>query len=415
MIMKVMVVDGGARGQALGAKLAQEGNDVIISPGNPGNEDFAESTGIQPTDIIGQLRAAKRNNIELTIVGADDPLAMGIVDAFEEELLAIFGPTKAQARIEWDRNFAKEIGRDRGIPMGPYAHFTDKKAAIEYTEGRSWPLYVKDNNLAQGKGAIKCENVERFQTVLSGLNDEIIVEDYVGGPEASHHAFCDGRTQLSIPFLVRDHKQVGEGNTGLMTGGMGVVGPLPGYTQDEVGQLSETFVAPIVRELGFKGVLFVGLKGPKDYEKNLEWNARPGDPESQVFMRLMKSELLPLIMACIEGGLDKVKKPEWHIGQSAVSLVLAAEGYPEEPRRGAIIEGLDDAAKIEGVQVLHGGTKRSGRRLLTNGGRVLNLVARAESLEAALEQVYKAAAYIGFDGLSPLYRKDIGRTVLARS
>jgi phosphoribosylamine--glycine ligase len=273
-------------------------------------------------------------------------------------------------------------------------------------------LFAKDNGLAGGKGADKCADLEEFKASISNKNG-IVVEDYIEGPEASHHAFCDGKTYLSMPFLFRDHKTIGEGDTGPMTGGMGVAGPLLNYTPSEVEALGETFVAPVVRELGFKGVLFAGLKGAKHDEKNLEWNARPGDPEMQAFMRLMQNDLMPIIMACIEGGLDKVESPEWLIGQSVINLVLVSEGYPNEPRLGAAIEGVEDANKVEGVQVLHAGTAQEGRQLVTNGGRVLNIVSMANSLQLAHDRAYEAASLIGFGGQSPLYRQDIGQTVLA--
>lgn len=412
VIMSVMIVDGGARGQAIGMKLAGENADVYMSPGNPGNKDFAHSTGIEPTDIAGQLQFARQNKIDLTVVGADDPLALGIVDAFKEEKLDIFGPTQAQARIESDRDFGKEFATEHNIPIGPYASFKSKLAAEAYAENHSWPLFVKDNELAQGKGAKKAKDRSEFREKVKEISGLIVVEDFVPGPEASHHAFCDGRNQLTIPFLVRDHKTIGDNDTGNMTGGMGVVGPMPNYSPQEVETLGETFVEPVIRQLGFKGVLFSGLKGKKGQEKLLEWNARPGDPEMQVFIELLKSDLLPILWACVEGGLDKVRTPEWRVGQSIVNLVLASEDYPGDYRTGAVIEGIETAERVNNVKILHAATKREQGRLLTNGGRVLNIIACAESLQIALKQAYTAAKQISFGGRSPIFRRDIGRTVL---
>jgi phosphoribosylamine--glycine ligase len=407
-----MVVDGGARGQSIGIKVAEENAEVFISPGNPGNEDFAHSTGIEPTDIAGQLQFARQNKIDLTVVGADDPLGLGIVDAFQAEKLAIYGPTQAQARIESNRNFGKETATQNNIPIGPYVSFTSRSLAEAYAETRSWPLFVKDNELAQGKGAEKCEDMSEFRKKIKKVAGLIVVEDFVFGPEASHHAFCDGKNYLSMPFLVRDHKTIGDNDTGDMTGGMGVVGPLPNYSLQEVEALGATFVEPVIRRLGFKGVLFSGLKGEKGQEKLLEWNARPGDPEMQVFIELLESDLLPILWACVEGSLDKVRPPEWRVGQSIVNLVLASEGYPGEYNTGAVIEGIEMAERVNNVKILHAATKREQGKLLTNGGRVLNIIAGGESLQTALKRAYTAAEQIGFGDRPPIFRRDIGRTVL---
>ncbi len=408
-----MIVDGGGRGQALATKLAPECQELFVSPGNPGNEAFAYGTGIAPTDVVEQLSFAKRNKIDLTVVGADDPLAYGIVDDFQAEGLTIFGPTAAQARIESDRQFAKKLAQNLGVPIGSQAGFTDRAEARRYAQApeRRWPLFVKDNELAQGKGAKRCDSMKDVKRVIGAMS-RFVIEDYVEGPEASHHSFCDGKTQLSIPFLVRDHKQIGEGDTGLMTGGMGTVGPLHNYTPEEVAQLGRVFVEPVVRQTGFKGVIFSGLKGVKGHEQNLEWNARFGDPEAQLFLRLMKSDLLPVIMACVEGDLDTLPTPQWDMAQSAVCLVLATQGYPAKPQKGAVIEGIETAATIAGVDVLQAGTAQKVAGLIVNGGRVLNMVATADTLQAALDRAYEAAECILFNGLEPVYRKDIGLTTL---
>lgn len=405
-----MIIDTGGRGQALATKLSPECGELFVSPGNPGNESFANSTGIITTDIEAQLKFAQRNNIELTIVGNDDPLALGIVDLFQAKGRAIFGPTKEQARIEWDKDFAKRFAKAHKIPIGDYAFFDNPDSAIKYAEDRTWPLFLKDNGLAQGKGVTRCSDMEELERAIQGL-DSIIIEDCVTGPEASHHAFCDGKTHLSIPFLARDHKQVGENDTGPMTGGMGTVAPLPNYSSQEVEELGRIFVEPIVKKLGFKGMLFSGLKGPKGSEQALEWNARPGDPETQIFMRLMKSDLLPVIIACINGTLDKLPTIEWHNDRSVVCLALCAEGYPVNPQKGAVIEGVESSAEIQGIQTLQAGTQKDKNgRLVVNGGRVLNIVAEAKTLRGAIRKAYKASEDVAFDGDPPLIRPDIGKT-----
>lgn len=414
----VVVIGSGGREQALAKKLAVEGLEIIMSPGNPGNEDFAYSTGVKTTDIAGQLEAARFYRADLTIVGPEDALAQGIAKAWA--ISRVFGGRKAhilapyanQAWIESDRGFAKKFAQTNGVPIGGYYEFTDKKAAMEKAasaETRDWPLFVKDNGLRQGKGTVPCETLGEVEAAIAGL-DHFVIEANVSGPEVSHHAFCDGESYLSIPFVVRDHKQLGEGDTGPMTGGMGAVGPLSEYSPEDVAWLGDKFVAPVVKGLGFKGVLFAGLKGYKDHEKNLEWNARFGDPETQVFMRLMKSDLLPVLMACVEGDLNSLPVPEWELEKYAACLVLAAPGYPSKPRKGLLIEGLDDAGRLAGVEVLQAATKKRDSKLYTNGGRVINLVTSAGSMEEAVSRAYEAATKVTFDGQLPLMRHDIGAT-----
>jgi phosphoribosylamine--glycine ligase len=412
-VERVMIVDGGgnARAQAIAHKLVAEGVEVVVSPGNPGNADIADSTGIGPLDIAGQLAAAEEYKIDLTVVGADNPLALGIVDQFEAAGQHIFGPKRYQARIEWDKEFAKEFARRRHIPVANSQQFTDGQRAFYYGERGPFPLFVKDNELALGKGVVRCDNPQQLKEAVRDLARTVIIEENIPGPEVSHHAFCDGKTALSIPFLVRDHKYAGDNDTGPMTGGMGAVGPLPGYSAEAVERLGQTFAEPVVSVSGFKGLLFTGLKGEPGQEKNLEWNARFGDPEAQVFLSLMKSDLLPVLVACVEGDLKSLSPLKWELGKAVVCLVIAAEGYPVEPRLDAEIEGLEAAAKVEGVQILHAGTRAAGGNIQVAGGRVLNVVSKAEDMRTAIKQAYDAATQINFAGQTPLMRGDIGQSV----
>ncbi len=415
----IMVIGGGGREQALAKKLAGEGLEVVVSPGTPGNEDFAYSSDVGVTDVAGQLKAADRFGVDLTIVGSEDAIALNIAKAWDmqnvfgdqKQKSKIFAPYARQAWIESDRSFAKKFAQVRDVPIGGYDEFTDKKAALEeaaaVTDSYDWPLYVKDNGLRQGKGVVSCESMDEVEAAIDDL-DHFVIETHVPGPELSHHAFCDGKTQLSIPFVVRDHKQLEVNGDQLMTGGMGVVGPLPEYLPEEVAQLGETFAAPVAEGLGFKGLLFSGLKGFKGQEKSLEWNARFGDPETQVFMRLMKSDLLPVLMASIEGDLENLERPEWELGKYAACVVLAAPGYPSEPKKGLLIEGLDSAAKFEGVEVLQAATAQRNKKLYTAGGRVANIVTVADSVSDAVEKAYQAAEAISFDGQPPLIHPRIG-------
>ena len=404
-----MVVDGGGRGQALAVKLAPECDDLFVSPGNPGNECIAFSTGISTTDIDGQLQFAARNKIDLTVVGEEDPLERGIVNHFQEARKAIFGPTSDQARIESDRYYSKLLAEYLKVPIGHYDTFTNKEMARIYAQRRSWPLFVKSRKLARGKGSTTCRSMSEFKQAIGRLPD-FIVEDEVPGPEASHLTFGDGQNALPIPFLIRDHKYLNDGDSGPMTGGMGAFGPLPGYTPEDVEELGKKYAEPLVRHLGYKGVVFSGLKGEKGKEKNLEWNARLGDPETQVMLRLMKSPLLPLIMACVEGKLDELPAPEWALDQAVVCLVLAARGYPGRPEKGGVIEGIEQAAESEEVDILHAGTTLRAKKLVADGGRVLNIVAIDKNLPAALAKAQRAARYITINGLKSVFRTDIGRT-----
>jgi phosphoribosylamine--glycine ligase len=405
---RVMVIDGGGRGQAIAQKLAEDGVDVVVSPGNPGNAGFAESTGINPLDINGQLNAAKHFGVDLSVVGPDNALASGMVDQFKADGLSIFGPTRVQARIESDKEFAKQFAVRRHIPIAPYKRFTDSSEALEYAKDREYPLFVKENELALGKGVKRCRNMKEIRRAVQDLAGRILIEDNVPGPEASLHSFCDGKIALPIPFLVRDHKYLGEGDTGPMTGGMGAVGPLPDYDAQTSHFLNEVFAQPIVTASKFKGLLFSGLKGERGSEKSLEWNARWGDPEAQVFLSLMKSDLLPVLIACVEGDLHSLPKMEWELGKAAVCLVVAAEGYPEKPKLASVIEGIEEANKVEGVQVLQAGTVKLGSKICVAGGRVLNLVSKAQNIKIAARQAYAAAEQINFMGQTPVMRRDIG-------
>lgn len=417
--MEVLIVGNGGREQAIAQKLSSspEADNIYVAQGNAGTEfiDNAENVDIPPNDIDSLAKFATQKSIELTVVGPDDPLADGIVDEFTERRLKIFGPNKAQARIESDREFAKQMAQKMSIPIGKYTHcetvLDTKEAAKQY----DWPMYIKKNGLAQGKGATRCNNQEEFDDAVEGLqsesyfdDDSVIVEDFIEGREASHHAFCDGVNHLSIPFLVRDHKTLNENDDSPMTGGMGVVGPLEGYSFADVKEIGDKFVAPVVEELGFRGMLFTGLKGGKGAERNLEWNARFGDPETQVFLRLLKSDLLPLLMACVEGGLANLDEPQWCKDRAIVSLVLATEGYPSNSIYGAKIDGIDDALRQEGIDIIHAGTKKVDNNFVISGGRVLNIIATGENIDDAAKKSYLAAEKISSDvGLQ--FRRDIGR------
>lgn len=418
--MNVLIPGADARGSALAAKLDAEGERVFMAPGNAGTEQIAEvaigrdGQPIAATDIRELLWFAKQNKA-FTVVGQDRLLQMGMVDQFKAEGQGIFGPTKEQARIEWDRQFAKEFATQHGVPTGAHGTFLDKDEAIQYAKSRRWPLFVKANDLADGKGANKSKNLKGLRAAIEeleakelfGNGQPLVIEDFVGGPELSHHAFSDGKTHYSIPIVVRDHKELYPG--GPMTGGMGVIGPLANYSPKDAERLGERFVEPVIAKLGFSGLLFSGLKGPKGRERNLEWNSRWGDPETQVFLSLMKSDLLPILQACAEGNLDQVPAPIWQLGRAAVCVVIASEGYPGKPVLGDEIYGLDKSYKAEGIVIHQAGTQRRGQRIVTAGGRVLSIVGSGETIEEAGQkaQEFIKSGKVYFIGQQ--YRKDIGR------
>ncbi len=432
--MRIMVVDGGGRGHALVEKLRQdpECEQIWAAPGNAGIAEVADiATGadnrpIPAGDIESLARFGRQNHVDLTVVGMDDPLAEGIVDEFTNANLPIFGPSSDMALIESSKAFANDFTNHYPIPKALALAFEAGASMDEYVKQHDFPVVVKLDPLAQGKGVAVCHTVEQYDQVIERWREEgklgsegqiALVEDYVDGPELSLHAFCDGKTYQMIPFAAQDHKHIDDEERGLMTGGMGTIAPVPGYVLKDIEKFGEAFVRPVVEYLGFTGLLFAGIKGLRAKEKLLEWNARFGDPEAQVFLRLMESPLLPMLVACVEGKLADMSPPVWKSDKAAVCIVLAAEGYPEDPAKGqdAIIEGLEEAAKVPGVQVLHAGTTKRNGKYRVKGGRVLNLVAEADSLPKALAIGDEAAERIAFGGKLPRRRHNLGHHALAQN
>lgn len=419
MKKRVLVTGSGGREHALAWKLSQSPQieKLYAAPGNSGTAQLGENVAIAAEDVEKLVEFAKSNRIDFTIVGPDDALAAGVVDAFQKAGLKIFGPPAAAARLESSKAFAKEFMRRHGIPTADYREFTDCAEALDFCRSAKYPLVVKADGLALGKGVIIAQNLAEAEgAVRMCLEDgafgaagkRIVVEEFLEGVECSIHALVDGSSYLLLPDC-RDHKKAFDGNLGPNTGGMGTISPS--------GSVDETLRARICREIldpflagiqkdgiAFRGMLFPGLMLTAEGPKVLEFNCRWGDPETQVLVRRLSSDLLPLLEATADGALAEVS-PEWD-ARAAVCVILASGGYPGSYEKGQVISGLDAAGELEGVKIFHAGAKAVDGQILTNGGRVLGVTALGADLDEARRQGYLAADRIFFDGIQR--RNDIG-------
>ena len=420
--MNIFVIGNGGREHALVWKLAQSPrvSKIYCAPGNAGIARMAECVPIQVDDLSGLQAFASSHVIDLTIVGPELPLSLGIVDEFRKAKLRIFGPTRNAARIESSKSFAKELMVRENIPTAASRSFDTLDAALMWLESCEMPIVVKADGLAQGKGVIICATqVEAQEAVRSMLGDRrfgeagsrVVLEEFLEGEELTVMAFADGRTV--IPMIpAQDHKRIGEGDTGPNTGGMGAYAPAPLATPELQRRILEEVLYPAVLGLSrvgspFYGVLYAGLmiKDGKPYA--LEFNARFGDPETQVVLPLLQTDLLDIIEAVVEHRLDQIQVA-WH-NQAAVCVVLTSEGYPSSYPTGLPITGLPEQP-TESVVVFHAGTTQSDQTVLTNGGRVLGVTALADTIRNAQKQAYAALAPIQFEGR--YYRSDIAHRVL---
>lgn len=423
MARSVLVIGSGGREHALVWKLAQskEIGKIYVAPGNGGTASIAENVPIKAFDFTNLASFAEERKIDLTVVGPDDSLARGIVDFFRDRRLRIWGPAQAAAQIESSKAFAKALMRKAGIPTAAYQVFTQHAAALSYVQETGVPTVIKASGLALGKGAYVCMTMEEVEQALKEIlidrvhgdaGNEVVIEEYLEGPEISVHALFDGKAIRMFPPS-QDHKRIGEGDVGKNTGGMGVVAPLAWMNESTMSVIEKEIMRPMLDILDRKGTPFSGLlypgikltpKGPKVFE----FNARFGDPETQTYMRLLTSDILLLLDACIDGGLAEYPL-EWASGH-AVNVVLASGGYPDGYQKGFPISGIEDAEKVPGVVVFHAGTERKGDALYTAGGRVLNVSAIGATLQEALDRVYAAVEHISFEG--KYYRRDIGAQTL---
>lgn len=420
--MKVLIVGSGGREHAIAWSVAKSPkvDKIYCAPGNAGIAEFAECVNIKAMEFDKLVAFAKENAIDLTIIGMDDPLVGGVVDAFESEGLRVFGPRKNAAIIEGSKAFSKDLMKKYKIPTAAYENFTDPDEAIKYLETAKMPIVLKADGLALGKGVLICNTLEEAKEGVKTLmldkqfgdaGNEIVIEEFMTGREVSVLAFCDGKT-IKCMTSAQDHKRAKDGDQGLNTGGMGTFSPSPFYN-DEVEAFCEKYVyqstidAMASEGRPFAGILFTGLMITEDGPKVLEYNARFGDPEAQVVLPRMKNDIIDVMEACIDGKLSDVEL-EFE-DNAAVCVVLASDGYPEKYDKGFEIKGLDTFKDKDGYYVFHAGTKFDGDKIVTNGGRVLGVVAKGENLKAARANAYKATEWIDF--ANKYKRNDIGKAI----
>lgn len=420
--MKVLIVGSGGREHAIAWSVAKSPkvDKIYCAPGNAGIAEFAECVNIKAMEFDKLVAFAKENAIDLTIIGMDDPLVGGVVDAFESEGLRVFGPRKNAAIIEGSKAFSKDLMKKYKIPTAAYENFTDPDEAIKYLETAKMPIVLKADGLALGKGVLICNTLEEAKEGVKTLmldkqfgdaGNEIVIEEFMTGREVSVLAFCDGKT-IKCMTSAQDHKRAKDGDQGLNTGGMGTFSPSPFYN-DEVEAFCEKYVyqstidAMASEGRPFTGILFTGLMITEDGPKVLEYNARFGDPEAQVVLPRMKNDIIDVMEACIDGKLSDVEL-EFE-DNAAVCVVLASDGYPEKYDKGFEIKGLDTFKDKDGYYVFHAGTKFDGDKIVTNGGRVLGVVAKGGNLKAARANAYKATEWIDF--ANKYKRNDIGKAI----
>ena len=418
--MKILMIGSGGREHALIKKLLESPKveKIYCAPGNGGIACDAENVNISAMDIEGVVNFSKENKIDLVFVAPDDPLAAGMVDALEAEGIRAFGPRKAAAEIEASKVFSKNLMKKYGIPTADYQVFDNSKDALDYVVNNNMaPVVVKADGLALGKGVLICQTVEDAKAAIHSIMDDkkfgesgsrVVIEEFLTGPEVSVLSFTDGKCVKPM-VSSKDHKRALDGDKGLNTGGMGTISPNPYYTDEMAEICRKTIFEPTIEAMNkegrtFKGCLYFGLmltpKGPKV----IEYNARFGDPETQVVLPRLETDLVDICEAVIDGTLGDLDI-KWKKG-AAACVVMASGGYPESYKKGIEMSGLDEKGGVEGAIVYHAGTKLENGKFYTNGGRVLGVTAVDDTLEGALKKAYEAVEKISFEGAH--YRKDIG-------
>lgn len=416
--MRLLVVGGGAREHAIIWKIKNTcpAHEIFCAPGNAGIAETAECVNIAATDIEALAKFAKTKGIEFTIIGPDNPLSLGIVDRFQEEGLKVFGPDKKAAVIEYSKAFSKDFMKRNHIPTARYEVFEEFDEALQYLESGKYPLVVKADGLALGKGVIICQTKEEAETAVKEMmvdckyneaGKKIVIEEFLEGEEVSVLAFADGKTVIPMAEA-QDYKKAKDGDKGLNTGGMGSFSPCKVYTEDIGQYCMDNIFKPTVAAMynegrPFKGVLFFGLILTKDGPKVIEYNARFGDPETQVVIPRLENDLLDIFMRCENGTLHEIEI-KWK-KEACVCVVAASSGYPESYETGYEITGLDQFKEKDNIFIFHAGTKKEDGHILTNGGRVLSICGFGEDLQGAKMTAYDVISRINYKNI--FFRQDI--------
>ena len=422
--MKILIVGSGGREHAIAASVAKSprADKIYCAPGNAGIAEYAECVDIGAMEFEKLAEFAKEKEIDLCIVGMDDPLVGGLVDVLEDAGIRTFGPKKNAAILEGSKAFSKDLMKKYDIPTAGYENFTDPKEAIAYLENAKFPIVLKADGLALGKGVLICQNFEEAKEGVKTImldkkfgtaGNEMVIEEFMTGREVSVLSFVDGKT-IKTMTSAQDHKRAGDGDTGLNTGGMGTFSPSPFYTK-EVEEFCEKYIyqrtvdAMAAEGRPFKGVIFFGLMLTEEGPKVLEYNARFGDPEAQVVLPRLENDIVDVFEACIDGTLDQIDL-KFDNDRATVCVILASDGYPVSYEKGFVIDGLEKFRDKEDYYVFHSGTKFNGQgQIVTNGGRVLGVTANGATVKEARENAYKAVEEISF--ANKYYRTDIARAV----
>ena len=420
--MKVLIVGSGGREHAIAWSAAKSPkvDKIYCAPGNAGIAEYAECVEIGAMEFDRLIAFAKEKAVDLTIVGMDDPLVGGIVDAFEAEGLRVFGPRKNAAVLEGSKAFSKDLMKKYNIPTAAYENFTDAQAAMDYLETAEFPIVLKADGLALGKGVLICNTLEEAQEGVKTImldkqfgtaGNTMVIEEFMTGREVSVLSFVDGKT-IKTMTSAQDHKRAKDNDEGLNTGGMGTFSPSPFYTEEVDAFCRENIYQATVDAMAaegrpFKGIIFFGLMLTEKGPRVLEYNARFGDPEAQVVLPRMKNDIIEVVEACVDGTLDQIDLQ--FEDNAAVCVVLASAGYPVAYEKGFPIHGLEAFKDRDGYYVFHAGTKFKDGEIVTNGGRVLGVTAKGKDLREARKNAYKAIDWIEFE--NKYHRNDIGKAI----
>lgn len=418
--MNILLIGSGGREHALAWKMAASPllTKLWCAPGNAGIAQDAECVALDVADHAAVIAFCKANKVDLVVVGPEAPLAAGIVDDLAAAGIKAFGPSKAASQLESSKGFTKDICKENNIPTAAYERFRDAAAAKAYIRRQGAPIVVKADGLAAGKGVVVAMTLAEAEAAIDALftaaGAEAVVEEFMEGEEASFFVLCDGDNALPLA-AAQDHKRAFDGDKGPNTGGMGAYSPAPVFTDAVRERAMAEIILPTLRAMKamgmpYKGVLFAGLMITKDGPKLIEYNARFGDPETQVLMIRLMSDLVPALLASVDGELKHFDL-RWY-PEPALTVVMAAKGYPGDYAKGTLIEGLDDAVKVEGVEIFHAGTRADGNRILANGGRVLNVTATAKTVSEAQRRAYEAIDRIKWP--EGFCRRDIGWQAVKR-